>query len=214
MTRAFSLHKDSVRSAREPHPIAFAYKTLGSPIATRDASVLSPLHRVRRVSSAMKEASARVSRPSTPPPSNRNRAKPSRALRDICDREHARASAQLRGISRGTTCMRMYIYLLLSRCRSATPSSVAWSRSRDHRRRMRSRDVFRYTHSGSSSMDGNWPRSRIHSPGRGKRAASIKHASQATWIPAGNRERSSTCTCTCRCTTVIFAPRIHHRPQS
>lgn len=144
MTRAFSQHKDSVRSAeRTPsHPISFAYKTLGSPIATRDA--LSSLH---RVSSAMKEASARVSRPSTPPPSNRNRAKsessqaqaePSlaRYLRSgACARERAASRNLTRNYVHAYVCIS---YLLLSRCSGATPSgSVAWSKSPDHRRRMR-----------------------------------------------------------------------------
>lgn len=131
MTRAFSRHKDSVRSAREPHPISsHRIRLQNARLADRDARcvrLISPapgLFRDERGERAVDAAT-----------------EPRRASRDICDREHARASAQLRGISRGTTCMHVYIYiyyLLLSRCGGATPS-VAWSKNvvRDHRRRMR-----------------------------------------------------------------------------
>lgn len=130
----------------------------------------------------------------------RHRAKSSRASRDICDREHARASAQLRGISRGNYA---YVYVL--------PVAFPMRRRDAGRRAVQERgpgspEVGPATCSDSSTMDGTRTRSRIRSPEGQRERESVRRASRATWIPAGDLERPSTCTCTCRRTTVILAP--------
>lgn len=184
MTRAFSRHKDSVRSAREPHPISsHRIRLQNARLADRDARcvrLISPapgLFRDERGERAVDAAT-----------------EPRRASRDICDREHARASAQLRGISRGTTCMHVYIYIL----------PVAFPmRRRDAKRRVVQERGPRSpakdagprcgpaTCSDSSTMDGNQTRSRIRSPeGQRERRASSAHHERRGFPPGIWRDRA------------------------